>query len=271
MTDRLMDHLWVPRALSKPSAAINLSLSQNAATHWTSSAWMYSVDYILIAVFSCENNLIARVSFLWVLSDGSWSHQQFVTKLRARRPLLGALWGCFHFFARLSWGLPALLAGAWLCVWCFHGRWAHFLWQVECVCPFIQMGSQSTRQVLGSLCKRECSVRGWGHFQAHFNQLALPPHLEQGTEPGMPFCGLWTIRLIWSEISISFKLGMFAMLRCWVNHDYEAWRSPPFLVISCECFSVFLSFKLQPHIAMFSAVLLRDSSSLTLVPKKHIS
>lgn len=71
MTDRLMDHLWVPRALMIPSAAVNLSLSQNAATHWTSSAWMYSVDYILITMVFCVNNLIARVSFPCLLSDGA--------------------------------------------------------------------------------------------------------------------------------------------------------------------------------------------------------
>lgn len=41
MSDRLMDHLWVPRALVIPSAAVNLNFSQNAATHWTSSAWIY--------------------------------------------------------------------------------------------------------------------------------------------------------------------------------------------------------------------------------------
>lgn len=58
MTDRLMDRLWVPKALMNPSAAVNISLSQNAATHWTSSAWMYSVDYILIALFFCEDKLL---------------------------------------------------------------------------------------------------------------------------------------------------------------------------------------------------------------------
>lgn len=71
MTDRLMDPLWVLRALTIPCAVVNINLSQNAATHWTSSAWMYSVDYVLITVFFCENNLIAGVSFPCLLSDGA--------------------------------------------------------------------------------------------------------------------------------------------------------------------------------------------------------
>lgn len=60
MTDRLMDHLWVPRVLVIPSAAVNLNLSQNAATHWTFSAWIYSVDYILIKMFSGVNVLMCE-------------------------------------------------------------------------------------------------------------------------------------------------------------------------------------------------------------------
>lgn len=62
MTDRLMDRLWVPKALMNPSAAVNISLSQHAATHWTSSAWMYSVDYVLIALFFCEDKLLGWAS-----------------------------------------------------------------------------------------------------------------------------------------------------------------------------------------------------------------
>lgn len=121
MTDRLMDYLWVPRALTIPSAAVNLNLSQNAANHWTSSAWMYSVDYILITMFSWENNLIARVSFPWLLSDGTWSHQQFVTVVVGKRAIAGCPLRVFPFFYKTfleprsypGWSLVLCLMLSW--------------------------------------------------------------------------------------------------------------------------------------------------------------
>lgn len=47
MADQLMDHLWVPSALMCPYVAVNLNLSQNAATHWASIASVNSVHDIL--------------------------------------------------------------------------------------------------------------------------------------------------------------------------------------------------------------------------------
>lgn len=69
MTGGLMDHSWDPEALMIPSAALSLNLSQNAATHWTTSVWIYSVDSILTTVLFSVNNVIAPVSFLYLLSD----------------------------------------------------------------------------------------------------------------------------------------------------------------------------------------------------------
>lgn len=74
MTDQLIDHLWVPRALMCPSGAVSLNLSQNAATHWVSIASEDSVHYILTKVFFCVSSLIARVcmcSFTLILSQSN--------------------------------------------------------------------------------------------------------------------------------------------------------------------------------------------------------
>lgn len=55
MTDQLMDHLWVARALTCLSVAVNLNLSENAAAHWASIASVDSVHYILTkVVFLCK-------------------------------------------------------------------------------------------------------------------------------------------------------------------------------------------------------------------------
>lgn len=70
MTDQLMDHLGVPSALICPFVAVNLNLSQNAATHWASIASVDSVHDILTKkyFFFCVSNLIVKVSNVCVHS-----------------------------------------------------------------------------------------------------------------------------------------------------------------------------------------------------------
>lgn len=159
MTDRLMDPLWVLRALTIPCAVVNLNLSQNAATHWTSSAWMYSVDYV-ITVFFCENNLIAGVSFPCLLSDGAWGIQQLVEKRAIARCPLRAC----PLFARLSWSPSAVLVAAWLCAAQALVEGGHFSSGRWVVYALTSRGDAELLQSALVPCEEKHNIRGWGHF-----------------------------------------------------------------------------------------------------------